>query len=141
MRSAKSARSGRPSRPPRRFNFVSFPLLVLTAAVVYVAVKFVPIFPLYWKAKTVVADTANHLVYTSRRKGLAKRLPKVEQELKTATIQRLRVLGVQDPDLEVVFARSPAEVAVTAHYTVEIHHYGVIKPTRLAFHPTTRVKR
>jgi hypothetical protein len=121
-------------KKPRKFNFVTFLLLLLLAAAAYVAIKFGPPYYRKWKAKGPLSTAANS-VYP-KRNFPEESLQAFFDKLKGQVTAELRAIGITDPGLKVYvnMNRAGKEVTVTADYQEHITHpfYGTMS---LRFRP------
>jgi len=102
-------------RKPRSINAVSLGLLLLLGIAVYVAIYTWPVYSLSSRAKGVLLDSIPMLYRANLRS--ADVASAMINDLKKAVPKLLRKEGVKDPNLEVVFTRSPTEVSIEAHFT------------------------
>jgi hypothetical protein len=115
-----------PYKRPRKFNFVTFLLLLILAAVAYVGVKFGPPYYRKWKAKGPLSKAANK-VYPKRNLP-EENLQIFFEQLKKEVTTELRAIGITDPGLKVYVNKTGTEVTVTADYLEHVTHpfYGTM---------------
>jgi hypothetical protein len=123
----------RPYRQPRRFNLVSFLLLLLAAAAIYGAVQFSPAYYRKWEAQGIISESAN-AVYP-RRFVQGWKATEFQEEVKERTIRELRKAGIDDPGLQVRIEADRHQVKVGASYAEHVVHPFIDKTTVLHFEP------
>ena len=108
---------------PRRLNLVSFFLLVLVAAGVYLGYKFVPV---YWQARKVdqELDEIKMRGATMYRMKEDVKMQTAEQ-IVNASLARLYEMGIEDtPDQPVQVWFEPDFSALNARYQIIVRHPG-----------------
>jgi hypothetical protein len=101
-------------RKPRSINAVSVGLLLLLGIGVYVAIYTWPVYTLSSRAKGVLLDAIPMLYRANLRSADVASV--MINDLKKSVPKLLRKEGVKDPNLEVIFNRSPTEVSIEAHF-------------------------
>jgi hypothetical protein len=121
-------------RQPRRFNWVSLPIYAAIAAALYSIVQFGP--PVYrnMKVDEVIREAVNSY-YAATRGAASGDAP---DELRHQVEQRIRNLGIDDPQLALFFDKDAEKLTVTARYTVVVQHPFVKRTTMLEFAPSAK---
>jgi len=105
-------------KKPGSINTVSLGLLLLLGIGVYLAIYTWPVYTLSSRAKGVLLDSIPMLYRANLRS--ADVASAMINDLKRSVPKLLRKEGVKDPDLEVIFNRSPTEVSIEAHFTATV---------------------
>ena len=122
-------------KKPRSINTVSLALLALLGLAIYLIVATWPVYSLSSRAKGVLLDALPILYRANLRpEAIASAMIK---DLKKSIPKDLHQQGVRDPNLEVVFSRSKAEVSIEARFVVRAV-FPVIDKT-FDFHLSPRV--
>jgi hypothetical protein len=101
-------------RKPHSINAISVGLLLFLGIAVYVAIYTWPVYSLASRAKGVLLDSIPMLYRANLRSADVASV--MINDLKKAVPMLLRKEGVKDPNLEVIFNRSPTEVSIEAHF-------------------------
>lgn len=126
-------------KQPRKFNVVSFLLIVAAIAIVYCLFQFGPPYWRKWKVKEVLSNNAARL-YPKRMLIVAGTAAALVEETRKRTADDLRSAGVKDPGLRVNISVANGEIVVSADYRERIRHPFVGKTTTLRFHPRAAVQ-
>jgi hypothetical protein len=126
-------------KKPRRFNLVSFLLIVAAIAAIYCVFQFGPPYWRKWKVKEVLSNNASRL-YPKRLLVVAGTANELVEEIRKRTADDLRSAGVEDPGLRVNITVANGQIVVSADYRERIRHPFVGKSTTLRFHPRAEVQ-
>jgi hypothetical protein len=122
---------------PRKFNIVSFLLLLIAAAGIYSAVQFVPPYYRKWKAQGVISEAANKVYPRRMLEGGGETFI---TQIRDETERQLRDIGIKDPTLRITIEKSLAQVSVSAEYIEIVKHPLVNKQTTMTFRPHAMVE-
>ena len=123
---------------PRRFNLVSFLLIVVGIAAIYSLIQFGPPYWRKWKVKETLSTSAARL-YPKHRMVVAGTANEFVEKVRKDTAEALRKDGVEDSGMRVNISVTAAEIVVSADYREHIRHPLVGKSTTLQFHPRAAV--
>lgn len=125
-------------KKPRKFNFVTFLLLLLAIAMAYVAFQFIPPYYRKWKVKGLLADSVNSMYRRRFITGPAE--AEYLSEVQTKALDRLRNEGgIEDKALTVRAYKDKKTATVAADYRERIAHPFVGKTTVLHFRPWSQI--
>jgi hypothetical protein len=125
-------------KKPRKFNFVSFLLILMAIALAYVAFQFIPPYYRKWKVKGLLADAANGIYRRRFVTGPAE--TEYLSQVQTKALNRLRNEGgIEDTALTVRAYKDKNTATVSADYRERITHPFVGKTTVLRFRPWSQI--
>ncbi len=117
-------------KKPRRINVVSIALFLLLGAFGYFVYQSWPAFKIRLDAKNEMGEVMVAL-YRANLQNSNKEVERVKKDL----MQRLRKVGVKDPNLELRIERNKKIVAIEAHFTVVVAYPVVDKTYPFRFAP------
>lgn len=125
-------------KKPRKFNFVSFLMILAAIAVAYVAFQFIPPYYRKWKVKGLLAESVNAMYRRRFITGHAE--TEYLSQVQNKALNRLRNEGgIQDTALTVRAYKDKNTATVSADYRERITHPFVGKTTVLHFRPWSQI--